>query len=166
MHLIGRDQLMIMSPNKTGDNPFARILHFDRQGSFATNSSDNTGALDLSILGTLLIQIPKALFGTHKLSLNNSSITPGTAGRADTGAKANTPSVGIVEGLGSLFRLEFHALIRFKIRKVTLRKVNSSSRSGSRIVRSGKMMGRSGRQIVVNIDVNSIIIIIIISSTS
>jgi hypothetical protein len=157
MHLIKRDQLMIMSPNKTGDNPFARILHFDRQRSFATNSSNNTGTLDLSILSTLLIQIPKTLFGTHKLSLNNSSITPRTAGRADTGTKANSPSIRIVKGLGSLFRLEFHALIRLKIQKITLRKVNLSRRSGGGAGKR-KRKGRSGRQVVININVNSIII--------
>ncbi|GAV84802.1 hypothetical protein CFOL_v3_28244, partial [Cephalotus follicularis] len=77
------------------------------------------------------------LFSTNKLSLNDSSVSSRTARGADTGTEANTASIGVIEGLGSFFRLKFHALIRFKIQQVPLRKINfatstnNSTRSSS-----------------------------------
>ena len=85
VHLIGRNQFMTVFPNKPRHNPFTWVLHLDRQRCFVAHSSNGSRALNLSVLGALLIQVAKPLLGIDKLSLYDSPITPGTTGGADTG---------------------------------------------------------------------------------
>lgn len=119
VNLVGRNKLMVVVFDKARDKPFTGILHLNREGGFATDSSDGPGTLDLPVLGALFIHISETFFGTDKLPLDDSSITAGAAGGTDTGTKANATGIRVVECLGSFFGLEFKTIIGLEIQEIT-----------------------------------------------